>query len=191
MTDRLPEPGSGPMPPSRPAPQYGEYASAEEVARIMGTPPPPDPGARVLVPDPVPSARVVDPSAPPARRWDPAITVGLLVLGLWNAIGAIPAFWRFDLALAQSFASMPGTAPDVAPGEPTRFVGQLLLGVWALLFLVALGASVSRLRARRRAFWIPLVAGAASVLAMIVAMTVILIVDPGLAVLLTPPVAEN
>lgn len=181
-------------PASRPAPQYGEYATPEEVARITGRPVPGSEPAPPPVPSPSPTERSSSwpsderPARPPLR-WDPPVTIALLMVGLWNVITSIPAFWNLDRELAQSFAAMPADLgvdlSDVQLGEPTLIGGRILLGVWIVLFLVALGVSVTRLRARRRAFWVPLVAGVVAILAVVVAMTAIMLIDPGLAPLLT------
>ncbi|WP_294177893.1 DUF6264 family protein [uncultured Schumannella sp.] len=181
-------------PDARPAPQYGEYATPEEVARITGRPAPGSEPAPAS-PPPVPAERARDwPSeerAPrPPLRWDPPVTIALLLLGLWNVISAIPSFWNLDRDLAQSFAAMPSDLgvdlSDVQLGEPTLLVGRILLGVWVVLFLISLGVSVSRLRARRRAFWIPIVASVVAMIAVVVAITVIMFIEPGLAAVFDP-----
>jgi uncharacterized membrane protein YhaH (DUF805 family) len=181
-------------PASRPAPQYGEYATPEEVARITGRPVPGSEPAPAS-PPPAPAERArdwpsEDQASRPPLRWDPPVTIALLLVGLWNVISAIPSFWNLDRDLAQSFAAMPSDLgvdlSDVQLGEPTLLVGRILLGVWVVLFLISLGVSVSRLRARRRAFWIPIVAGVVAMIAVVVAITVIMFIEPGLAAVFDP-----
>lgn len=188
-------------PDPRPRPRYGEYATPEEVARLRGDAAPRaagiPPQRDLQIPLPTAAGAQSPPSgardaSAPRRRGDIAVTVALLVFALWNVLGAMPAFSRLDASLAQSFAMMPGSPEGIVLGEPTRVTGQLLIAVWAVLFLAAVGFSVMRIRARRRAFWVPLVFGALSVLAVLIAITTLIVVEPGLAPLLElPPSPEN
>jgi hypothetical protein len=113
------------------------------------------------------------------RMW----TITLLVFGVFGALYNSLAIFRLPttaLESAKLSASMLGIdAPaDFVPGPavPTFvFVGialQLALWVGALLW------SLSRMRAGRLAWWIPLVAGAAAFIVVIVVGTLVFASDP-------------
>ncbi len=185
--------------PARPAPRYGEYATPEEVAAIMGRPagdadggasatsaarvdpppvgaPPHDPARPGSWPPPT-TGRVAPEPAPVARSggiraWDAPVTVGLLVLGLWNTISAMPFLVDLGAALSAAYADQPVLA-DLEFGEPTRIAGLVLLVVYAVIELAAIGVAVPLLRRGRLAFWVPVSAGALTGLAVLVVSTVI------------------
>ncbi|GMA96245.1 hypothetical protein GCM10025881_30690 [Pseudolysinimonas kribbensis] len=67
-----------------------------------------------------------------------------------------------------SFLDMPGLiaeaarsagVDDIRAPAPAQGIGYGLVGVWAVLFVVAIVWSMQRLRHGRTAFWVPLLVG--------------------------------
>jgi len=165
---------------SRPAPRYGEYATPEEVAAARGPLPvePSDPVSRLAAPIPAsaPSRRTPPPSP---RRTNNLVTTLLLIFGIWNTLGSIPSYLDFDAALSQAFEIL-GYGP-VAFGAVAHTAGIVLLVVSSLVLVVAIGVSFRLMRDGRRSVWVPLAAGALSLLSSVIATTVIVANTPGLA----------
>lgn len=157
----------------RPAPQYGEYATPEEVARLRGAQSPPEPVIRQA--DPVKQA-----AAPtrPRRAWDLPFTGGLLVLGFVLTLQALPGFFDFSATLTAAFKV---SGVDVDFGADADAAGIALLIVHCALLLAAIGISVVQLRAGRPAFWVPLAAGVLAVIADIVIPLVLILTNPAYA----------
>ena len=166
---------------SRPAPRYGEYATPEEVAAARGPLPvePSDPVSRLAAPLPstAPPKRTQPPPSP--RRANNLVTTLLLIFGIWNTLGSIPSYLDFDAALSQAFEIL-GYGP-VAFGAVAHTAGIVLLVVSSLVLVVAIGVSFRLMHDGRRSVWVPLAAGALSVVSSVVATTVIVANTPGLA----------
>jgi hypothetical protein len=174
--------------PRRQAPRWGEYATPEEVAEIRG----PDADALPMPPDlrphdapPAPSGSPlpgpppggsIGPGAAPrtaeAPRWDAPITVGLLALGLVNLLNSIPGDLDFAAYLKAVFAASGFGTLDVP--ESARIAGIIALVIDILLLLAATVLSLARIRARRRAFWVPLAAGGISIVCLTVIYSIVL-----------------
>lgn len=163
--------------PARPAPRYGEYATPEEVAALRGVPlePPavPPPSGR-----PTASRAPASPvRATGARRYDPVVTIALLVVGLVNVIQVAPAYLQFDSFLN---ATMDGTTfSSIQFGAAARIGGYWLLGIDVVVLVIAVVVAFVRLRRGRTGFWVPLAAGGLSLLATIVATIVVVTQTPG------------
>lgn len=180
----------------RPRPQYGEYAPEGWTWQ-----PPADPHAHV---EPAPEAQQAAPTAAPqpvaatsagARRDRPIdrlATIMLLligVLGMWGAIGTLQSLPdQLPMAIRQA-SDMLGT--DVAnfeyvPGPEVP--GILLAGSIAQIVLWVISAwwAITRLRARRLAFWVPLSAGVVSFVLLYATMFVVVLNDPALVAAITP-----
>ena len=140
----------------RPRPQYGEYATAEEVAALRGVP------VEALAPPPPPPRRAVAPPAPTgARRFDRPVTIALLVFGLFNLIQSIPVYRDLPATLdvvVRDFRMGSYDLSGVEFGEAARIGGWVLIAISAVLLVAASWVSYRVLRAGRIAFWIPLVA---------------------------------
>ena len=174
------------MSDKRERPQYGEYASVDEQIAAGGhaveaAPAPVSPTtvtpATALAP-PVASTRV--PGAPPTiRRWDLPLTIALLVLGGYSVISGIPGFLNFASALNDVYvASGYGeyTSTSLANG-----IGIGALVSQSVLYVVTVALAVARLRAKKLAFFIPLIGGLASGVVIFVLMLVAMTSDPALA----------
>jgi hypothetical protein len=161
------------MPDSRPLPQYGEYATPEEVAALRGVPLEP------VVPPPAVAPVGVAPRRPAvtgARRYDRPVTIALLLFGLINFVQYAPIVLDFETFLERATVGTPTESIDF--GDAARVGGFVLFGVTLLLFLVALLVSVLLLRRRRIAFWVPLTAGALAVLTWVLVLIAIVVQTP-------------
>lgn len=167
----------------RPRPQYGEYAPegwswqppadqrTSDPAPQMTTPPPPLPAASVERPD---------------RPVDRIITILLLVVGVfgaWSAIGSLqslPTLLPEALRQASEMLGNGGASFEYTPAP--EVAGLILTGQIIQFVILALVVwwSIARLRARRLAFWVPLVGGVLSFIALYAIMFAIIVSDPAL-----------
>lgn len=163
------------MSDSRPAPQYGEYATPEEVAALRGAP------VDAPTPTPAPVAR----TSPPVdasrgavlRRMDRPITIALIAFGVLNLIQYAGPLLDFEYFLE---VATKGTFAEAIDFGDTARIGGVVLFIVCLGLVLASGAiAVLRLRRGRVAFWVPLVAGALSMLGWVVVLFVILLQTPG------------
>ena len=144
----------------RQAPQYGEYATPEEVAELRGPDAPPLVPAEPTPPPP-PLGRPL-PGPPPAghRRapgWDGILTVGLLAFGAYNVLSGVTGFFDLRAFLGQ-VARANGATDYVAPAG-IQPLGYALAAAWVVLFVIAVVWSLRRMRHGRVAFWVPLLTG--------------------------------
>ena len=186
---------------SRPArPQYGEYATPQEVAAARGIPL--DRGGehvdRLAAPIPVTptgkkagalgivTRRRQDPvrQAVGTRQTPPAplVTVLLLVFGIWNTVTAIPTFLDLGNTLTQGLAA--AGYGSVSFGPVAHVVGIALLVFSCVLLIAAVGLSFQRIRARRRSLWVPLVAGGVWIVGVMIGMIVVVANTPGITSLM-------
>ena len=185
-----------PTPDSRPVPQYGEYATPEEVAAARGPlpvehppehrsaassalehrlrPAPPPRGERTAAPRPA--------AGRSAGRWNAPITAFLVTLGAWFTISSIPGFLQFGSVLSQALAMYGITRVTFGAGAQTA--GIVLLIVSLLLLIAAIGLSVLMIRRGRRSVWSPLVAGVLMVISYLVAIYLVVANTPAAADLL-------
>lgn len=193
----VPDESSEPSPP-RQRPQYGEYATPEEVAEARGPLPvePTDPVSRLAAPiGSASSAAVAKPgnrsspglrSAPPPRgapvgtrhprQANNLITVLLLVFGIWNTVISIPSYLDFGAVLSQAVdISGYGT---VSFGPIGHTAGIVLLVVSLLILIAAIGLSLQLIRSGRRSIWVPIAGGALYLVALLVVMTVVVANTP-------------
>ncbi|MEO8528290.1 MAG: DUF6264 family protein [Pseudolysinimonas sp.] len=164
---------------SRPAPQYGEYATPEEVAALRGIPLEAQLVAAPAAPKVLPPLSRDAPPAPVSRgrRFDPMITIALLVFGAVNVIQTAPLYLAFDNLLEVSTADTPLAKIDF--GEAARMGGYWLLGISVVLMVAAVVISFARLRRFRIAFWVPLTAAGLMFAATVVTLAVVLAQTPG------------
>ncbi len=183
---------------ARPRPQYGEYATPQEVAIARGIPldrggehverlaAPITPGASSTKHGSTSKAPVRH--DPPPRggplamrrpgRTSPMLTVLLLVFGIWNTVTSIPSFLSLGPTLSQGLAAAGyGT---VTFGATAHVVGIVLLVFSFLVLIAAVGLSLQRIRLGRTSFWVPLTAGGVWVVGAIVGMVVIVANTPGI-----------
>ncbi|WP_317229718.1 DUF6264 family protein [Clavibacter sp. MX14-G9D] len=142
-------------------------------------------------PDPAPDQPAGSaPSAPPGRpgylagqeprraprRFDAAITIGLLAAGLVNVAGSIGANSDPSQAIDQSYALFGGGTYTVTP--QTAVIGIAVNVVNVVVFVLTAWIALELVKRRRMAFWVP-IAGAvlATVITSVLVLTLI-IQDP-------------
>lgn len=191
------------MPDERPRPQYGEYATPQEqiIAGGIAVPSREEPSVHVRsadsrdsraaatssFPAPSPDSRIdgAAPSgsatelSPQKRPFDTFVATFLLSLNAFLVISS-----------SSSWAELPATLRDtytqLGYGEFTSIelastMGTIIAVVQSLLLIGAAVVSIVRLRAKRSAWWVPLVFGIASVVVTLVLTAVVMMTDPALA----------
>ncbi|MBG6107458.1 DUF6264 family protein [Frigoribacterium sp. CG_9.8] len=185
--------------PERPKPQYGEYASAQEQAKIIADSFPavsplsvpsqtvsPVPVPNEPVPNaPVPHTPVAPASVPPVpkpaagrrrRRWDVILTAGLLGYATINVIAQLLA--RDTLAtIAKQFFVAQGIG-DYTPTALTASLGTTLNVITLALFVITLLVTTWMLRSGRIAFWVPITGGVVATIVALVFVVILLQSDP-------------
>lgn len=168
------------MSDSRPTPQYGEYATPEEVAALRGVPlEEVQPAVVVRAPGP---PRPAAPDAPTAatrigfRRYDRAVTIAMLVFGALNSLQYAGPLLDFETFLEVATVGTPTESIDF--GDAARVGGLVLFGVSLVLFVVAVAASILLMRRRKLAFWVPLTAGALVAVTWVVVIVAIVMLTP-------------
>jgi hypothetical protein len=111
-----------------------------------------------------------------APAWDPPLTVALLVAGVVNVTVTVANMRELPEALQFGYAQQGiGTYTNI--GLATAMAWSVI--VTSMLALVlAIGFAVPRLRAHRLAFWVPLVAAAASLILTTVFVSIAVFGDP-------------
>ena len=183
-----------PVRPVRPIPQYGEYATPEEVAIARGIPldrganehvsrlaqpitPPPTPHLRHAPP---PTGRSVAAQRPAQRS--SLLTVLLLVFGIWNTVTGVPNFLDLGRVLSQGFETLGyGT---VAFGNLAQVAGIVMLVFSFLVLIAAVGLSLWRIRAGKPSLRVPILAGVIWSLGYLVATIVVVANTPGATALI-------
>lgn len=118
------------------------------------------------------------PSPPPERRpWDVALTVGLIALGAFNVVGSFAAIADFGSTFDTVYATV-GIDGRFQDTDTATTVGFAVNVVWVAALLWSAVVAIGRLRAGRIAFWVPLVAGAVTMLVYTVAAGVLIAGDP-------------
>ncbi|WP_295013203.1 DUF6264 family protein [uncultured Microbacterium sp.] len=162
--------------PSRPRPQYGEYATTEEQLRRSGreaapvppglAPPAISPHAaasHALPPRPgAPSANTPASTAgavTPAHPIDRIAALALLAYGLWNVITSVITFLD-PSTLIGTMMQMLGVS-----GTFTNYGQAKVLGIVAAVILIVgwtltAAWTVLRLRRGKRTWWVPVLGGA-------------------------------
>ena len=106
------------------------------------------------------------------------MTLALLVFGIFGVIISI----QLQSSITQSIAII-HAQEGIADYTPAAVVSTIvLIGgiVQIVLWLLAAGLSLLQIRRRRRAFWIPILVGVLSVIAVIFVLTSVLLTDTAL-----------
>jgi magnesium-transporting ATPase (P-type) len=192
------------MTDDRPRPQYGEYASPEEQILAGGTggaggagavPPSesahgsnrasvagaasfaaPKPETRV---DGAAPAGVGGQLAPEKRPFDTFMTTLVLSLTAFVVISSSAGWANLPEALAQSYEQL--GYGEFTSVELASTMGVVIAVMQSALLIAAALISIARLRAKRSAFWVPLVFGVSSMVLTLVLMMIVMLNDPALA----------
>jgi hypothetical protein len=92
-------------------------------------------------------------------RWDPPITIALLLAGLLSVTQVVAAARDLPAFLDETYtAAGMGRFTD---SPAATAIGYAIVVVQMAALVAAIGVSVPRLRAHRMAFWVPLLAASA------------------------------
>ena len=191
-------------PERRPRPQYGEYATPQEQAKIIADSLPPV--SALLVPPPaVPTPAGHPASASPTaggsahrapdaatrasadvavrpatrrrpRRWDLILTALLLGYASVNVIGQLMARDMLSTIVTQFFVAQ--GIGVYTPTALTTTLGNSLNIVTLTLFAVTVLVTTWMLRRGRVAFWVPIAGGVAATIVALVFVVILLQSDP-------------
>lgn len=175
--------------PDRPRPQYGEYATPEQLAAARGltlaqmqdqiTPPrvavPADSAAPAAA---TAAAQSADAAAPAQKRRlvDRAVTIGLLVFGLFYTLLNIPGFLAMSETMQLSYDFMgygEFRATDLA-----ATLGVVAAVLQVAIWLVTASVSFAMMKRGRAAWWVAVAGGMVALIAFAVISTIILSGDP-------------
>lgn len=177
------------MTEARPTPQYGEYASPQEQAKVIARSLPPVPP--VLQPKdsktavtpalaPPASAPVVasasGPAVRPRRRWDLALSIGMLAYAAVTILAGFSQYSDLPSLLNQVYAQQ-----GIGTFAGTEFAATAGFAINAsnlIIYASVLPLTVARLRARRIAFWIPLAGGVLAAIITGSLMIAVMVNDP-------------
>ncbi|MBF4625375.1 DUF6264 family protein [Clavibacter sp. VKM Ac-2872] len=110
------------------------------------------------------------------RRFDAAITVGLLAAGLVNVAGSIGANADPSQAINQSYALFGGGTYQVTP--QTSVIGIAVNVVNIVVFVLAAWISLELVKRRRMAFWVPIVGAVVATVITSVLVLTLIVQDP-------------
>ncbi len=176
-----PEPHFG----ERPRPEYGEYATpqnqADAIAKAL---PPVSPlltpaGRQAAVTPPAPAARTAAPfPAPsrPRRRWDLFLSIALLAYGLLTVFGGFVQYSDIPAIINQAYAAQ--RIGEFTSIEQARTVGTTIMVANVTLYAITAFLTVRLLRARRLAFYVPLIGGAVAATVTVVLILTLVVNDP-------------
>jgi hypothetical protein len=110
------------------------------------------------------------------RRFDAAVTVGLLAAGLVNVVGSLGANADPSRAINQSYALFGGGTYTVTP--QTSVIGIAVNVVNVVVFVLTAWIALELVKRKRVAFWVPIIgAVVATVITSVLVLTLIL-ADP-------------
>jgi putative effector of murein hydrolase LrgA (UPF0299 family) len=124
---------------------------------------------------------VTGPADPPGRApaWDAPVTVSLLALGVLNVTQVVAAARDLPAALDALYVSQ-GIGQYTQVGLATA-IGWAVIIESVLSLVLAIGFAVPRMRAHRRAFWIPVAAAVVGALLTFALVSIAILADPAYA----------
>lgn len=181
---RTPDAQDGRVPDDRPRPRYGEYAPegwtwtppTDEPAST-GETAPPTPPAAAPQPAPAPPPQYVPmPGVRQPGSVDRIVTIALLVLGAFGAVNTAASLQMLPQQISLVYEQQ-----GVGEFTPPEWLPTLTITgtvVQLALYAATLGWSILRLRARKTAFWVPLLGGVLSIVLMMVLVSIVFLNDP-------------
>lgn len=184
------DPGARPA-EARLRPEYGEYATPEEqrariqqpaVTEALNRGVSPDALTDSAAPAAAPPVDVVAGAAAsvresPARTVDRLITAVLLGIGAVNVLFSVPSFLDLTATFTRTMETMgiPGAFTNTAGATQWGAVAAVSIVVG---YVLTVFFSWQRIRARRRAWWVPLVGAAITYAIVVASLTVPMMADP-------------
>lgn len=169
------------MTEARPTPQYGEYASPQEQAKVIARSLPPVPpvlqpkdSKTAVTPALAPPAS--DPAVRPRRRWDLALSIGMLAYAAVTILAGFSQYSDLPSLLNQVYAQQ-----GIGTFAGTEFAATAGFAINAsnlIIYASVLPLTVARLRTRRIAFWIPLAGGVLAAIITGSLMIAVMVNDP-------------
>jgi hypothetical protein len=184
--DRRPRPKYGELAPEGwnwkpPAEPRDQAASQQPNQQLPGQPPRQQPATgQPAAPHPL-QRGIVQPGQFGERGvpgWDRPVTLGLLIFGLLGTFFTVSVLNALPQAVQMLY-----TQDGLGTYEPAASVGALITAgivVQALIWLATAIVSILLLARKRRAFYVPLIGGVASFVAIFVFMSIVLASDPTL-----------
>ncbi|MEW5096549.1 DUF6264 family protein [Clavibacter michiganensis] len=162
---------------ARRAAEKAAAADRRGTRRAPGTASAPDPAASAPGTRPERPAYLAgqEPRRAP-RRFDAAITVGLLAAGLVNVAGSIGANADPSQAINQSYALFGGGTYEVTP--QTSVIGIAVNVVNIVVFVLAAWISLELVKRKRLAFWVPIVGAVVATVITSVLVLTLIVQDP-------------
>ncbi len=154
-------------------PAYGEYAPVEPTNATKPTRP--RESTQQFAQHPYYAQQ---PGRQPLRTADLIVSVILLAVGLFGALTGVNAGVRLDYLMQVEYTQF-GLDEYVRVG-PFVAVQAVIIVSHLLLFVIAVPITITLIRKRRIAFWVPLTAGAIAAIIFWVAMSVLIFSDSAL-----------
>ncbi len=176
-----PEPHFG----ERPRPEYGEYASPQGQADAIAKALPPvspllTPADRPAAVTPAPpAARTTAPALTPSRprrRWDLVLSIALLAYGLLTVFGGFVQYSDIPAIINQAYAAQ--RIGEFTSIEQVEIVGTTIMVANVALYAITAFLTVRLLRARRLAFYVPLIGGAVAATITVILILALVVNDP-------------
>jgi hypothetical protein len=177
----LPEP----LHAERPRPEYGEYATPQDQADAIAKASPPVSPLLTPADRPAavtPAAPVARPAVPvltaerPRRRWDLVLSIALLAYGLLTVFGGFVQYSDIPSIINQAYAAQ--RIGEFTSIEQAETVGTTIMVVNVVLYAITAFLTVQLLRARRLAFYVPVVGGAVAATITVTLILTLVINDP-------------
>ncbi|MET3768914.1 hypothetical protein ABIB15_001600 [Marisediminicola sp. UYEF4] len=176
-----PEPHFG----ERPRPEYGEYASPQGQADAIAKALPPvspllTPADRPAAVTPAPpaartTAPILTPSRP-RRRWDLVLSIALLAYGLLTVFGGFVQYSDIPAIINQAYAAQ--RIGEFTSIDQAETVGTTIMVANVAVYAITAFLTVRLLRARRLAFYVPLIGGAVAATITVILILTLVINDP-------------
>jgi len=174
----------------RPRPKYGEYAPVTPLSQL----PPPAAPAPAVEPTRVEAVGAEATAELEARRSrrrtrDIIITTALLLFGVYDVVISLSGFTSLGNSLRAAFEQQ--GVEGFASAELAAEMGATINVVRVVLLAIAIVVSLLLIARGKLAFWVPLAAGVASAITVIVCVLVVVISDPGFAAYVAEQTTNN
>ena len=115
-------------------------------------------------------------SSRPRRRWDLVLSIGLLVYGLLTVFGGFVQYSDIPAIINQAYAAQ--RIGEFTSIEQADTVGTTIIVANVAIYAITAFVTVRLLRARRLAFYVPLVGGAVAATISVILILTLVINDP-------------